>query len=360
MLSHVNIHSGLQKEPIKIIGGNMIHDCSKKIINVIKLGKLPVDEVNQVLFLANQIQKKFHFEYLSQELPLEEKYKLQNGGYDLCKATKNLVFKAKYKKLPRPLIVLSSEALGSSENSSDPDWFYFSSKEEDYDADITVMSIQPLKYLAKNRRLQDYLLMMLATFIFTQYADYSFHDDTRGCIFDYCDELSEMERCFVIGSLCDECLSRLQKIERQGKMSSEEIAATYRLLNRSLSRKYCFIAMPFGPEFDKIKEIITSTLTGIGWFVKRADDIVFPRLITSKILREILTSDVVIADLTTFNPNVFYEVGLTHSLGNDLLLITQEKSTPIDLKDEQTIFYSKDDLSGLKTELLKTIGNSNT
>jgi len=336
----------------------MIHDCKKNTINVIKLGKLPVDEVNQVLFLANQIQKKFYFNYLDEILPLDEKYKLQNGSYDLCAATRHLVGRVKYKKLPRPLIVLSSEALGVKEYENEPEWFYFSSKEEEYDPDITVMSIQPLKYLPNNRTLQDYLLMMLATFILTQYGDFSFHNDTRGCLLDFCDELTEMERCFMTGSLCDECLILLQKIERQGKMSSEEIAATFRLLNRSINKKYCFIAMPFEDQFNKIKTLISDSLTEIGWFVKRADDIVFPRLIATKILREILTSDLVIADLTSFNPNVFYEVGLTHALGNDLLLITQEKTTPIDLKDEQTIFYKLADLDRLKNAIIKSIGNS--
>ena len=337
----------------------MIHDCKKNTISIIRLGKLPEDEVNQVLYLANEIQKKFHFEYCDEVFPLDDEYILQNGGYDLCNATKSLVNKVKYKKLPRPLIVLSAEALGVAEYGSEPDWFYFSSKEEDYDPNITVMSIQPLKYLPKNRTLQDYLLMMLATFILTQYGNFPFHNDTRGCLLDYCNELSEMERCFITGSLCDECLIMLQKIERQGKMSSEDIAATFRLLNRSVNKKYCFIAMPFEDRFNNIKDLISNTLTEIGWFVRRADDIVFPRLIATKILREILTSDLVIANLTSFNPNVFYEVGLTHAIGNDLLLITQEKNTPIDLKDEQTIFYQIDNLETLKRGIIKSIGSMN-
>ncbi len=148
----------------------------------------------------------------------------------------------------------------------------------------------------------------------------------------------------------------LQKIERQGKMSSEEIAATFRLLNRSINKQYCFVAMPFEEQFDKIKDTISETLTDIGWFVKRADEIVFPRMITTKILQEILTSDLVVADLTNLNPNVFYEIGLTHALGNDLILITQENATPIDLKDEQTIFYSKNELNNLKNAIRKSVG----
>lgn len=333
----------------------MIHDCNKKIISVIKLGKLPIDEVTQVLFLANQVQKKFLFEYSNEELPLDEKYKLENGGYDLCRATKSLVSKSKYRKLSRPLIVISAEALGRRENGTEPDYFYFLSKEDDYDPNITVISIQPLKYLPKTRSLQDYLLMLLSTYILTQYGDFSFHDDTCGCLFDYCDELSDMEQCFLNGSLCEDCERRLQNIIRQGNMSLEEVSAAIRLLNRSVRKKYCFIAMPFNPKYDDVKTTISNTLTEIGWEVYRADEIIFPRFIISKILLQILTCDLVIADLTGSSPNVFYEVGFTHSLGNDLILLTQEDKIPIDLAHEQTIYYQGTELTKLKDNLKKSI-----
>jgi nucleoside 2-deoxyribosyltransferase len=35
---------------------------------------------------------------------------------------------------------------------------------------------------------------------------------------------------------------------------------------------------------------------------------------------------IIIADLTTRNPNVFYEVGIAHALGKDVILLTQNLS----------------------------------
>jgi len=64
--------------------------------------------------------------------------------------------------------------------------------------------------------------------------------------------------------------------------------------------------------------------------------------VTDLILKEILTSDL-IADLTNSNPNVFYEGGLAHRLGNDLLLLTQVKESHL-ISKMRTIFYDADQL----------------
>ena len=41
---------------------------------------------------------------------------------------------------------------------------------------------------------------------------------------------------------------------------------------------------------------------------------------------------IVIADTTTRNPNVFYEIGICHTLGKDVILITQDsEDVPFDL-----------------------------
>ena len=71
----------------------------------------------------------------------------------------------------------------------------------------------------------------------------------------------------------------------------------------------------------------------------RADEIVHPRRITDAILQATLLSDLVVADLTGSNPNVFYELGLAHASGCDVIMITQESKIPFDVTTESTIFY---------------------
>jgi len=48
----------------------------------------------------------------------------------------------------------------------------------------------------------------------------------------------------------------------------------------------------------------------------------------------------IIADLTGRNPNVFYEVGIAHTLGKEVIMITQnEEDVPFDLRHLKYILY---------------------
>ncbi len=51
-------------------------------------------------------------------------------------------------------------------------------------------------------------------------------------------------------------------------------------------------------------------------------------------------SRIVIADCTSRNPNVFYEIGISHALGRDVILITQNiDDIPFDLRHLRVITY---------------------
>jgi len=66
------------------------------------------------------------------------------------------------------------------------------------------------------------------------------------------------------------------------------------------------------------------------------------------ILNELNKADVVIADLTDTNPNIFYELGVRHTLRNRTILIAQDmKYVPSDLRSYWVIIYKKG-LSGLQ------------
>lgn len=70
----------------------------------------------------------------------------------------------------------------------------------------------------------------------------------------------------------------------------------------------------------------------------RADLDLSPGAITPKLLGELIASRVVIADLTGRNPNVFYELGITHSFSRPLITIAESSAAlPFDAKDERVI-----------------------
>lgn len=100
--------------------------------------------------------------------------------------------------------------------------------------------------------------------------------------------------------------------------------------------------MPFDPSFDEIYNLfIADALTEAGYEVFRADDIQSHQNILRDLVGAIHSSDLVIADLTTNNANVFYELGVAHTLGKRVILLTQDiGELPFDLRSYRVVVYS--------------------
>ncbi|MCH8135750.1 MAG: hypothetical protein IIB77_07210 [Proteobacteria bacterium] len=74
---------------------------------------------------------------------------------------------------------------------------------------------------------------------------------------------------------------------------------------------------------------------------KRADQIFRSTPIIQDIWELINKSVILIADVTERNPNVFYEVGLSHALPKQLIIISQKKEdVPIDIQHIRWIKYT--------------------
>lgn len=127
--------------------------------------------------------------------------------------------------------------------------------------------------------------------------------------------------------------------------------------------KTLFVVMPFGIkalpdgqskiDFDQIyQNIIRPAGDEAGWKVTRIDDIVHPGPISDDYLREIFFSDLVLADISLPNANVYYELGIRHAIssGGTLLLAVRDTPLPFDLSHLRVIFY---DISATGIELAK-------
>ncbi|MEZ5360240.1 MAG: hypothetical protein R3F48_15590 [Candidatus Zixiibacteriota bacterium] len=114
----------------------------------------------------------------------------------------------------------------------------------------------------------------------------------------------------------------------------------------------CFIIMPFGEEYDEIyHEILKECLEEYSFNCIRADELYGSKPIIEDILAQIESSDLVIADLTNKNPNVFYELGITHSRkDNDHVILISQKldDVPFDLRPYRIIIYNTS-ISGIKS-----------
>ncbi len=103
--------------------------------------------------------------------------------------------------------------------------------------------------------------------------------------------------------------------------------------------KKCFIIMPFRDELKSLFEKIKLICGNLGVECRRSDEIAVGS-ITKGIFEEIYFADFVIVDLTFSNPNVYYELAVSHCIGRKTILITQEEKIPFDIGQEYVIKYS--------------------
>ncbi len=127
--------------------------------------------------------------------------------------------------------------------------------------------------------------------------------------------------------------------------------------DKSVDRNLCFVLMPFRderePVYKKIKEIIVIDQK---LSCMRADDIYSTGIIIKEIWDSIQKAQIIIADATDKNPNVFYEMGLAHAIGKDIIIITQSiDDIPFDLRHRRLIIYNTNRLEEFGVKLSKTI-----
>jgi len=119
--------------------------------------------------------------------------------------------------------------------------------------------------------------------------------------------------------------------------------------------------MPFGSPFDGYYEqIIAPAAKDAGLQALRADNIYSNGVIIREIWDQIWLARVVVADVTTKNPNVNYELGLCHALDVPTILITRRKEdVPFDYQHRRYIQYNTEEAGWerkLGEALRKTIG----
>src|SRR3989344_4808009 len=91
--------------------------------------------------------------------------------------------------------------------------------------------------------------------------------------------------------------------------------------------------MPFDAGFTDVYASIQQASADAGLRCRRADDIWENAAIIQDVVALIDRSRIVICDCTGRNPNVFYEAGIAHTLGREVILITQnEQDIPFDLR----------------------------
>lgn len=120
----------------------------------------------------------------------------------------------------------------------------------------------------------------------------------------------------------------------------------------------CFVAMPFRPELNFFFLYMRQFLHDrCSLDAERGDAQILTAPLAEKIRQQIRKADLVIADITGANPNVFYEVGLAHAANIPVLFLTQDppEQVPVDVRQFEFIIYDlskhEDFLTRLETAI---------
>jgi hypothetical protein len=126
-----------------------------------------------------------------------------------------------------------------------------------------------------------------------------------------------------------------------GLMAWGEKPVQFEDLGFTTHKPRAFVVMKFSEPYDSLyREVIRPVADQSGFQVLRADDVFKPGIILQDIVRGIIESDVIIAEITPDNGNVFYELGYAHALLKPtILLATRNTQLPFDISGYRCIFY---------------------
>lgn len=153
----------------------------------------------------------------------------------------------------------------------------------------------------------------------------------------------------------------LYKILLKHQISSGLSPSVFSFDNAIVAEDLISVMMPFANNFDGAYETIKNTAKNTGLNCLRADNIWENDSVIQDVVSLICRSKIVVCDCTGKNANVFYEAGIAHSLGKDVILITQsDEDIPFDLKHLRYILYlnnneGRKELSERLSERINTI-----
>ena len=138
-------------------------------------------------------------------------------------------------------------------------------------------------------------------------------------------------------------------------------------MSEKTTKKLCFAVTPIGEEGGEIRlrsdqvlrRIIEPVVSDLGYETVRADHISQPGMITNQVIEHLIDDELVVADLTDNNPNVFYELAIRHATRKPVVTIIEAgERIPFDTSQSRTIQVDHRDLdsaSRCKQELKRQV-----
>jgi hypothetical protein len=170
-----------------------------------------------------------------------------------------------------------------------------------------------------------------------------------GCVADLRSSISNQICGFLLGRLLESKHGAdAAVLELCRDLSASGFEEEARMLSQP---KTCFVIMPFGEKIDVDQQVIDfdevyqrtikPAITALGVECIRCDDIGEAGSIHRDMFHHIFEDDIAVVDITTLNPNVFYELGVRHALKQSVTVLIRRKGTqvPFNIEGFRVIDY---------------------
>ncbi len=227
---------------------------------------------------------------------------------------------------------------------------YFSLTNRDYSK--AVITTDQSELYVPQFTIEEYLQEeILSTALLMQAKMNIGHYDTRGCLFDFCENKADIAIKLYTGSICSDCRARLEyygvppsdviaaqrllwrisKDFHSGKVNrgcpiGNSVCIEYQNIQREYSEKNIFFATSFSENFLDSADHLRSKLKEIGFNLHIVNEQITNRNILCKICRTMQTCKYGIAEFSGFRHNVSYEFGLMQAFGLKSIAVVKQDS----------------------------------
>lgn len=139
--------------------------------------------------------------------------------------------------------------------------------------------------------------------------------------------------------------SQNKQVDGNGVVSIEKFLEGFGIdVNQiKVQKDLAFVLVPFHMDYIQTYEIIKSTCIKAKMIAMKGDEEFVPKDVLQHIVKCIVKSRIVIANLDGRNPNVFYELGIAHALNKPTILIAHiNTEVPFDLKNQYLVLYKNE------------------
>jgi hypothetical protein len=159
------------------------------------------------------------------------------------------------------------------------------------------------------------------------------------------------ERWAQVNHLLMEVLSKINEDSYIPKNRNNFFEASgINLKQQNVDKRKVFVLTPFHPRYEDTFRLISSACREVGLICTRGDEQYIQGGVLSHILNEITSAGIVIANIDGRNPNVFYELGIAHALGKNVIILASGlEDVPFDLRSQRLVLWNN------PTELEKSL-----